>query len=81
MSTKHTVSMITLGCSKNLVDAECMTAILKKDGYEMVDDLSQAEAAIINTCGFIESAKKEAIDTILDVARLKGKRKKLKSKE
>ena len=78
MSTKHTVSMITLGCSKNLVDAECMTAILKKDGYEMVDDLSQAEAAIINTCGFIESAKKEAIDTILDVARLKGKRKKLK---
>ena len=78
MNIKHKVSMITLGCSKNLVDAECMTSILKNDGYEMVDDLSQAEAVIINTCGFIESAKKEAIDTILDVARLKGPRKKLK---
>ncbi len=78
MSTNHKISIITLGCSKNLVDAECMTAILKNDGYEMVDDISQAEAVIINTCGFIESAKKEAIDTILDVARLKGPRKKLK---
>ncbi|MBR3033286.1 MAG: 30S ribosomal protein S12 methylthiotransferase RimO [Clostridiales bacterium] len=78
MKREHKVSMITLGCSKNLVDAECMTSILKKDGYELVDDVSQAEAVIINTCGFIESAKKEAIDTILDVARLKGPRKKLK---
>ena len=78
MNREHKVSMITLGCSKNLVDAECMTSILKKDGYELVDDVSQAEAVIINTCGFIESAKKEAIDTILDVARLKGPRKKLK---
>ena len=78
MSTKHTVSMISLGCSKNMVDAECMSTILKNDGYELVDDISKAEAAVINTCGFIESAKKEAIDTILDVARLKGPRKKLK---
>lgn len=78
MSTKHTVSMISLGCSKNMVDAECMSTILKNDGYELVDDISNAEAAVINTCGFIESAKKEAIDTILDVARLKGPRKKLK---
>ena len=78
MNKNHKISIITLGCSKNLVDAECMTAILKNDGYEMVEDISQAEAVIINTCGFIESAKKEAIDTILDVARLKGPRKKLK---
>ena len=75
---QHTVSMISLGCSKNLVDSECMTAILKKDGYVMVDDLSKAEAVVINTCGFIESAKKEAIDTILEVASLKKKRSKLK---
>ena len=78
MSTKHTVSMISLGCSKNMIDAECMSTILKNDGYELVDDVSKAEVAVINTCGFIESAKKEAIDTILDVARLKGPRKKLK---
>ena len=78
MDKKHTVSMITLGCSKNLVDAECMSSILKKDGFELVQDVSQAEAVIINTCGFIESAKKEAIDTILDVAKFKGPRKKLK---
>ena len=75
---QHTISMISLGCSKNLVDAECMTAILKKDGYTMVDDLASAEAVIINTCGFIESAKKEAIDTILEVASLKKGRSKLK---
>ena len=75
---QHTVSMISLGCSKNLVDAECMTAILKKDGYTMVDDISLAEAVVINTCGFIESAKKEAIDTILEVASLKKPGKKLK---
>ncbi|MBR5973738.1 MAG: 30S ribosomal protein S12 methylthiotransferase RimO [Clostridiales bacterium] len=75
---QHTVSMISLGCSKNLVDAECMTAILRNDGYTMVDDISKAEAVVINTCGFIESAKKEAIDTILEVASLKKKRRKLK---
>ena len=78
MSTKHTISMITLGCSKNLVDAECMSAILREQGYEMVEDVSSAEAVVVNTCGFIESAKKEAIDTILEVASLKGPRKKLK---
>ncbi len=78
MRMKQTVSMISLGCSKNMIDAECMSTILKNDGYELVDDISKAEAAVINTCGFIESAKKEAIDTILDVARLKGPGKKLK---
>lgn len=75
---QHTLSMITLGCSKNLVDAECMTTILKADGYQMTDDIRSAEAVIINTCGFIESAKQEAIDTILDVAEIKKRSKKLK---
>lgn len=65
------VSMITLGCSKNLVDAECMLTLVRQNGFEVVEDISQATDVIINTCGFIESAKKEAIDTILSVADLK----------
>ncbi|MBO4927041.1 MAG: 30S ribosomal protein S12 methylthiotransferase RimO [Clostridiales bacterium] len=75
MKNQHTISMVALGCSKNLVDAECMTAIIQNSGYTMVEDISQAEAVVINTCGFIESAKKEAIDTILEVASLKKRRK------
>lgn len=65
------VSMITLGCSKNLVDAECMLTLVRQNGFEVVEDINQATDVIINTCGFIESAKKEAIDTILSVADLK----------
>lgn len=75
---QHTLSIITLGCSKNLVDAECMTTILKEEGYQFTDDIRTAEAVIINTCGFIESAKQEAIDTILEVAEYKKRGKKLK---
>ena len=63
-----TVSIISLGCSKNLVDSECMTRILIDDQMEMVSDPSMADVIIVNTCGFIESAKKEAIDTILEMA-------------
>lgn len=65
------VAVITLGCSKNLVDAECMTRILVDSGFELVTEISSAEVIVINTCGFIESAKKEAIDTILDAAEYK----------
>ncbi len=66
------VSMIGLGCSKNQVDAEVMLSSLLKAGFELTPDLEEAEAVIINTCGFIDSAKKEAIDTILSVAEMKG---------
>ncbi len=59
------VLMITLGCSKNLVDAECMMRILEDAGHTLVKDPEYADVIIVNTCGFIESAKKEAIDTIL----------------
>ena len=59
------------GCSKNLVDAEEMVYILNENGYEMVDDIQMADVAIVNTCGFIESAKEESIETILDIASLK----------
>ncbi len=66
------VSMIGLGCPKNQVDAEVMLSSLLKAGFELTPDLEEAEAVIINTCGFIDSAKKEAIDTILSVAEMKG---------
>lgn len=62
------ISLITLGCSKNLVDAECMIKMLMNDGFEITEDYTRAEIVIINTCGFIESAISEAISTILDVA-------------
>lgn len=58
----------SLGCSKNLVDAEEMVYILNENGYEMIDDIQEADVAIVNTCGFIESAKEESIETILDIA-------------
>ena len=63
----------SLGCSKNLVDAEEMVYILNENGYEMVDDINEANVAIVNTCGFIESAKKESIDMIFEIAKYKEK--------
>lgn len=63
----------SLGCSKNLVDAEEMVYILNENGYEMTDDIDDADVAIVNTCGFIESAKEESIDTILNIASHKQK--------
>jgi ribosomal protein S12 methylthiotransferase len=65
------VAIISLGCSKNLVDSECMTRILLDDHMIMVSDPSEAEVIVVNTCGFIESAKTEAIDTILEMAEYK----------
>ncbi len=73
------VGMISLGCAKNQVDGEVFMASLKAAGYELVDDVAMADVAIVNTCGFIESAKKESIDEILELALLKkeGRIKKL----
>lgn len=65
------VAFISLGCSKNLVDTEVMLHNLYKDGFEVTFEPEKAEIVIINTCGFIESAKQEAIDNILDAAELK----------
>lgn len=70
--SKIKVSLVTLGCSKNLVDAECMITILTESNFELTDQTSDAAVIIVNTCGFIESAKKEAIDTILACADYKG---------
>lgn len=65
------VGFISLGCSKNLVDTEVMLRRLYDKGFEITADESEAEIIVINTCGFIESAKQESIENILDAARLK----------
>ena len=65
------IALESLGCSKNLVDAEIMIGILNRKGYKLVGDFEEADIILVNTCGFIESAKQESIDTILDLAQLK----------
>ncbi len=61
------LGMISLGCAKNLIDSELFLGVAKKYNLELTNNIKQADIIVINTCGFIESAKKEAIDTILDV--------------
>ena len=75
----YTVGMVSLGCAKNQVDGEVLMATLKNAGFLPVDDAALADIAIVNTCGFIESAKRESIEEILELAALKkeGKIKKL----
>ncbi len=65
------VSMISLGCSKNQVDAEHLLAALAQNGFTLCGDVSESDVVIINTCGFIQSAKEEAIENILEMAALK----------
>lgn len=68
----YKVGMVSLGCAKNQVDAEMLMATLKNAGYELSNDAALADVAIVNTCGFIESAKQESIDEILELAKLKA---------
>src|SRR5260370_6893108 len=65
------VGFISLGCPKNLVDSEVMMGQLKHKGYEITADAEDADTVVVNTCGFIDSAKKESIEAILEAARLK----------
>ena len=65
------VGMVSLGCSKNLVDSERMLYKLRRNGFELVTEPGLADVAVVNTCGFIQSAKEEAIETILELAELK----------
>ena len=68
------VGMISLGCPKNLVDAEIMLGQLRAESeVSLTNDLGEADVVIVNTCGFIDAAKKESIDTILEIAERKGK--------
>ena len=70
-NAEYKILMVSLGCDKNLVDSEEMLGQLLGSGYSMTDNESEADAVIVNTCCFIEDAKKESIDTILSMARLK----------
>ncbi len=66
------VGLVSLGCSKNLVDSERMLYKLKAHGYKLVTEPGEADVAVVNTCGFIQSAKEEAIETIMELAALKA---------
>jgi len=68
---KQKVSMVSLGCPKNLVDAEVMLGVLSKQQYEITTDEKDADVIIVNTCSFIKEAKQESIDAILDLAERK----------
>lgn len=72
MSKKNTVAVITLGCSKNTVDSERLMNQIKLNDLSLIDDPSKAETIILNTCGFIEAAKEESIDAILQSLQLKS---------
>ena len=71
--TKMRVGFVSLGCSKNLIDTEIAIGHFKEKGFEIVNDPKKAEIIVINTCGFINSAKEEAINTILEMAEYKKK--------
>ena len=68
----RTIALISLGCAKNLVNSEQMLYLLNEAGYALAPSPDGADAVIINTCGFIDAAKSEAIDTILEMAQLKA---------
>jgi ribosomal protein S12 methylthiotransferase len=71
MMEKKKVGMVSLGCPKNLVDSEVMMGLLARQGYELTSDSSAADVLVVNTCGFIDSARQESVDTILEMAQLK----------
>jgi len=68
----RSVAIVTLGCARNEVDSEELAGRLAADGWTLVDDVESAEVALVNTCGFIESAKKDSIDALLEANSLKG---------
>ena len=71
MAKKAKVGFVSLGCSKNLCDTEIMLRHLVDEGYEITPEETEADVVIVNTCAFIESAKKESIDNIIDLGWLK----------
>ena len=65
------VYFVSLGCPKNQVDTEVMIGVVKEGGHQLVDDPDEADTLVVNTCGFIDAAKEESIDTILEMASIK----------
>ncbi len=68
----RTVAIVTMGCARNEVDSEELAGRLAADGWTLVSEVEDAEVAVVNTCGFIESAKKDSIDALLEANSLKG---------
>src|SRR3954451_11340876 len=70
-ASPHTVAMVTLGCARNEVDSEELAGQLEAGGFLLVEDPADAETVVVNTCGFVETAKKDSVDTLLAAADLK----------
>src|ERR1700704_1972691 len=66
------IGLVSLGCPKNLVDSEVMLGLARQAGHELTQDAAAADVLVVNTCAFIDSAKRESIDTILEMARYKS---------
>lgn len=71
MPERRTVALVTLGCARNEVDSEELAGRLAADGWELVEDAAQADVAVVNTCGFVEAAKKDSVDALLEANDLK----------
>ncbi|MFI9626184.1 30S ribosomal protein S12 methylthiotransferase RimO [Streptomyces sp. NPDC052042] len=72
MPERRTVALVTLGCARNEVDSEELAGRLAADGWKLVEDASDADVAVVNTCGFVEAAKKDSVDALLEANDLKG---------
>ena len=70
-ATPTTVAIVTLGCGRNEVDSQNAAGLLEASGYRVVADPERADAVVVNTCAFVEAAKRESIETVLDAAALK----------
>ncbi len=70
-SSRGSVALVTLGCTRNEVDSEELAGRLAAEGWTLVEDAGDADVAVVNTCGFVEQAKKDSIDTLLEAADLK----------
>ena len=73
-SSRGSVALVTLGCTRNEVDSEELAGRLAAEGWTLVEDAGDADVAVVNTCGFVEQAKKDSIDTLLEAADLKDDR-------
>ncbi|MFF4543426.1 30S ribosomal protein S12 methylthiotransferase RimO [Streptomyces sp. NPDC001435] len=71
MPERRTVALVTLGCARNEVDSEELAGRLEADGWQLVEDASNADVAVVNTCGFVEAAKKDSVDALLEANDLK----------
>ncbi|WP_405619892.1 30S ribosomal protein S12 methylthiotransferase RimO [Streptomyces sp. NBC_00076] len=72
MPERRTVALVTLGCARNEVDSEELAGRLEADGWDLVEDASDADVAVVNTCGFVDAAKKDSVDALLEANDLKG---------